>query len=89
MNYPTLLKKVKSHYYNSVINSCQYLANQNDAYGKDKFSYYQSEINSEFSQIISSEFISINNKIKLILFKTKLFRPFFKFLIFLNFKKYE
>ncbi len=87
--YPTLLKKAKSHYYTAVINSCQYLANKNDIIGKVKFKYYQSKINMEFVEIISSEFISINNKIKLILFKTKVFRLIFRMLHILNIHKYE
>lgn len=87
--YPTLLKKAKSHYYTAVINSCQYLANKNDIIGKVKFKYYQSKINMEFVEIISSEFISTNNKIKLILFKTKVFRLIFRMLHVLNIHKYE
>lgn len=87
--YPNLLKKAKSHYYTAVINSCQYLANKNDTIGKKKFKYYQSKINSEFKEMILSEFISTNNKIKLVLIKTRIFHFIFRMLHILNIQKYD
>ena len=88
-DYPTLLKKANSHYYSALINSCQYLANKNDIIGKEKFKYCQSKINSEFKEMISSEFISTNNKIKLVLFKTRIFRFIFRMIHILNIQKYD
>jgi glycosyltransferase involved in cell wall biosynthesis len=88
-DYPNLLKKAKSHYYTAVISSCQYLADKNDTIGMDKFFYYQQIINTDFFYIFSSDYISLNNKFKLILFKSKLFRPFFRLLNTLNIKKYK
>jgi glycosyltransferase involved in cell wall biosynthesis len=88
-DYPSLLKKAKSHYCSTVINSCQYLANKNDKIGNDKFKYYQNIVNLEFNNLIFSEFISNNNKIKLILFKLRLFKFVFRFLNNFNFEKYE
>jgi len=87
--YPTLLKKAKSHYYTAVINSCQYLANKNDSIGLEKFEFYQLKINSDFSELITSEYISVSNKIKIILFKTRLFKFIFRLLQNSGIKKYE
>jgi glycosyltransferase involved in cell wall biosynthesis len=87
--YPSLVYKVRSHYYTSVFNISQYLANKNDAYGNDKFSYFQQKINANFFYILGSKYISLNNKFKLFLFKTKLFRPFFRMLDSLNIKSYQ
>jgi len=89
LDYPILLKKVKSHYYSAVINSCQYLANKNDSLGSQKFEFYQLKINSDFFELISSEYISVNNKIKIILFKTRLFKFIFRLLHISGIKKYE
>lgn len=89
VKYPSLLKKVKSHYYTSVLNSCQYLANKKDSIGVERFEYYQSEINAEFSILIKSKFLSASNKLKLILLKIKLFKLFFCLLNRLNIKIYE
>jgi hypothetical protein len=87
--YPTLLKKAKSHYYTAVINSCQYLANKNDSIGLEKFEFYQLKINSDFSELITSEYISVSNKIKIILFKTRLFKFIFRLLQNSGIKKYK
>jgi glycosyltransferase involved in cell wall biosynthesis len=88
MLYPSLVCKIRSHYYTSVIHISQSLANIDDAYGKDKFSYLQQKINANFFYILGSKYISLNNKFKLFLFKTKLFRPFFRLLQVLNIKNY-
>jgi hypothetical protein len=87
--FPILSKKVRSHYYNTVINFCQYLSQKNDINGIEKFYFYQKKINNDFNFIFLSNFITINNKFKLILFKTNLFRFFFRFLSTINFNKYE
>jgi hypothetical protein len=89
LDYPNLLKKVKSHYYSAVINSCQYLANKKDSLGSQKFEFYQLKINSDFIELISSEYISLNNKIKIILFKTRLFKFIFQLLHISGIKKYD
>lgn len=87
--FPSLLKKSKSHYFNAVINSCQYLANKNDMLGVEKFKLYQSKINSEFRELINSEFVPVNNKIKILLFKTRSFKFIFRLLSNFNIRKYE
>ena len=89
MRYPSLIYKVRSHYYTTVFNISQYLANKDDTKAKDKFSYFQQKINANFFFILGSKYISLNNKFKLFLFKTKLFRPFFRLLRALNIKNYQ
>ena len=87
--YPIIVDKVKAHYYTALVNSCQFLVNRNDILGREKFKYYQSEINSEYKEIILSEFVSTNNKIKFILFKINLFRFVFRMIHILNIHKYD
>ena len=84
LHFPGLLKKVKSLYYNTVINTCQYLAQKNDIIGEEKFLWYQKQINSNSGFIFLSEYITLNNKFKLILFKANMFRLFFRLLKKLN-----
>lgn len=87
--FPILLKKAKSHYYNTVINICQYLAQKKDVNGIEKFYFYQKKINSDFYFIFLSPYIILNDKFKLILFKANLFRFFFRLLNTINSNKYE
>lgn len=87
--YPSLLNKVTFHYYSAVINSCQYLSTKNDSKGVERFEYYQSELNVKFNELIKSKFLSFNNKMKIILFKIRLFKPFFRLLNNLNIKIYK
>jgi len=87
--FPILDYKVKSHYYSSIFNICQYLANKNDPYGHDIFHKFQQEINSNFYYILGSKYISFNNKLKLVLFKTRLFRYFFRVVHYCNIRNYN
>ena len=89
LEYPSLINVAKSHYFNTAINICQYLANKTDHFGKEKFNFFQTKINSEFTDLIKSDFISINNKIKIVLFKIRLFKPVFKVIHSLNILRYD
>ncbi len=89
LNYPELLKKVNSHHFSSLINSCQYLANKKDEVGIKKFENFKSTLLDHYTEILGSKFISRNNKIKTIILKFGLFRFFFRAITLLGVKKYE
>lgn len=89
VNYPELLEKVNSHYFSTIINSCQYLANKKDEYGINKFNNFGSIILDNYNRVLRSEFITKNDKIKAILLRFGLFRIFFRIVTLLNIKKYE
>lgn len=87
--YPSLFEKVKSHYYTALINSCQYLTHKNDDYGLKKFTEYKIILLNNFNLIIKSNFITKNNKIKIILLRLGLFKIYFLFIKFLRIKIYK
>lgn len=89
LNYPELLEKVNSHYFSSIINSCQYLVNKKDEYGIKKFDNFESILLDNYNRVLTSKFITKNNKIKTILIRLGLFRIFFRSVTLLNLKKYE
>lgn len=89
LNYPELVEKVNSHYFSSIINSCQYLVYKKDEYGMKKYDNYESILLDNYHKILRSNFITKNNKIKTILLRLGLFRFFFRTATFLNLKKYE
>jgi glycosyltransferase involved in cell wall biosynthesis len=88
-NYPGLSARVESHYYATMINLSQYLVNRKDAYGQCKFRLYQQELKSNFLYLFRSKYLSVRDKLKLILVKVNLFYLLLVFLTLLYPKRYN
>lgn len=76
--YPNLIAKVRTHYYKSLINNCQFLVSKKDNYGIQKFEQYKKILFQNLFFILFSKLISKNTKIKLIFFRINLFMIFSK-----------
>ena len=75
--YPELSEKIDIHYFSTVISNCQDLVKKKDEYGVSKYKSFKNEILSNYKYIFSSRYTTKNNKIKLVLFKSRLFKLFF------------
>lgn len=72
--YPELSEKAHMHYLTTVINTCIYLAKQNDTYGKSTFKKYVSTIMKNYEYFMKSNYVRKNDKFKAFLMKHKLFK---------------
>ncbi|MEO8949195.1 MAG: glycosyltransferase [Mucilaginibacter sp.] len=87
--YPELSEKANIHHIATILNSCQYIANKTDDYGKSRYASFKENILSNYNYIINSKYTTRNNKIKVILMKYGMFRIAFRFIELLNIKKYD
>lgn len=89
LHYPNLSDRAFSAYLSTIINSCQYIANKTDEYGKQKYIEYQSIILDKFKYIIHSTYVTRNNKLKVLLLKYGMFKTIIRLIQKFNIRKYD
>lgn len=87
--FPKLTNKTSANYYSTVFTLCQFLVTDKSNRGKAILSNYQQELLLNYRFILLNAYISLSNKIKMLLIIFGLFNTVFSSIINLKLKKYS